>query len=68
MKRSNERPPFAAVASDAKRFLGLRTDIRELINVSRQPSESKCISKTLHHPLLNQLRNALISKLNGGSQ
>ncbi len=64
MNRVNERPPFVAMASDAKRFLGLRTDIRELINVCSLPS-GNCISKTLQHPVLDQMHKILSSNLRG---
>jgi hypothetical protein len=64
MNKANERPSLRTMASDAKRFLGLRTDIRELINVCNPPS-GKCISKTLQHPVLDQLHKILSSDLRG---
>lgn len=67
MNRSNKRPPFAAMASDAKRFLGLRLDIRELINQSRPPSDGKFTSKSLRHPVLAQLYQELLSNNKRGN-
>lgn len=66
MKYLNERPSPRTMANDAKRFLGLRTDIRELINVCNKPSNRKFISKTLHHPVLDRLHKHLLLKSTGG--
>lgn len=62
MAKNNKRPLLATVASDAKWLLGLRSDIRELINKSNPPSAVQCISKTLHNPILDQLHAFLGGK------
>ncbi|WP_028388770.1 hypothetical protein [Legionella fairfieldensis] len=62
-ENESQRPPLAAMACDAKRFLGLRTDIRQLINVNNPPSRDKSISKTLHHPVLDELHKKLLRNL-----
>lgn len=67
-KTESQRPPLAAMACDAKRFLGLRADIRELINVSNPPSRNKFIAKNLHHPVLGVLHKLLLSDLGRNKQ
>ncbi|HCJ1111157.1 TPA: hypothetical protein NQN63_001812 [Legionella pneumophila] len=62
MAKNNKRPLLATVASDARWLLGLRCDIRELINQISQPSTTQCISKTLHNPILDQLHTFLGGK------
>lgn len=67
MAKTNKRPLLRAAASDARWLLGLRNDIRELINRNSPPSSGQCIiSKTLHHPVLDQLHRFLLSELRGG--
>lgn len=69
MAKKNKRPLLRAVACNTRWLLGLRSDIRELINQNSPPSsEQSIISKTLHHPVLDQLHRFLLSDLRGGKR
>jgi hypothetical protein len=68
MAKTNKRPLLATVASDTRWVQGLRSDIRELINLNSPPSIVQCISKPLHHPDLDRLHKFLLLKSKGDKE
>ena len=56
-----KRSSFAAMTSDTKRFLRLRSDTKALINISRPPLDRKCKLKSIYLPVLIAHQKALLN-------